>query len=85
VTFHQPERLDADMYADDPCGGRHCRGCTTCEDERACEGCDTWVGALDGEQADDGVWLCRDCADAAHREQEAREYRGPVHEAEGWK
>jgi hypothetical protein len=53
----------------------------------ACEQCrcDVCMPVTLCEQAEDGVWLCRECADKEHREREAAEYSGPVHEAEGWK
>ena len=33
----------------------------------------------------EGDRVCPACVDAEHAERERDEYRGPVHEAEGWK
>jgi hypothetical protein len=49
--------------------------CPTCADH-VCGSCNTHVGALALEEADDGVWLCKPCAEAEHREREALEGDG---------
>lgn len=56
---------------------------------RECEGrCSTRVPATECAQAEDGAWLCRECADAEHAEREALEGDGrpvAINEAEEWR
>lgn len=58
------------------------------DDSHVCEGERCGYALQDCEQADDGVWLCRECADREHAEQERAEELaygpGALNEQEGW-